>query len=71
MPVEGAKANAGLIRDLAYRRIDPRGCKDLFGREKQSVEAALSVGAHPTLRSVRRFRTDITIFWSVDHHVSP
>jgi hypothetical protein len=70
MPVEGAKANAGLIRDLPHRRIDARGCKDLFGRKKQSVEAALSVGAHPTLRSARRFRTDIMIFWSVDHHFS-
>jgi len=68
VPVEGAKADPGLVRNLPHRRIDARGCEYRLGGEEQGVEAALGVGAHPAFRSAPRLHVFITIFWLVDHN---
>jgi hypothetical protein len=68
--VKGAKANASLVGNLPHGGIDSRGRKDLLGREKQGIEAALCIRAHAPPRPFSRLCGDLRIFWLADHHVS-
>ena len=66
MPVKRAEADAGLLGDLAHRRVDARGGEHRLGRQQQRIEAALGVGAHAAIRGAGGRRV-VVVFQTVGH----
>jgi hypothetical protein len=65
--VNSADTDAGFLCDLSHRCVYPRSCEHRFGRLKQRINVALSVGADTPIRAALGRKSITLVFRFVAH----